>query len=37
MSTTCDYEISDGNRDDPNYAYCSLPAGHAGEHGDWRF
>lgn len=35
--TTCGFEICDGNRDDPSYAYCGLPHGHAGEHGSWEF
>jgi len=30
--TICNHEISDGNFDDPSYAYCDLPANHAGEH-----
>jgi hypothetical protein len=34
--TTCEYEICDGNRDDPSYAYCGEPASHAGDHGSWR-
>lgn len=31
----CNHEICDGNRDDPDYAYCGYSAGHAGEHGAW--
>jgi hypothetical protein len=34
-ATTCNHEICDGNRDDPSYAYCVLPWGHAGDH-DYR-
>jgi hypothetical protein len=33
---TCDFEISDGNVDDPSYAYCGHRAGHAGDHGEWQ-
>lgn len=32
----CDFEIWDGNSDDPSYAYCGHPAGHAGDHGEWK-
>lgn len=32
---TCLHEVSDGNRDDPSYAYCGLRRGHAGVHGAW--
>lgn len=32
----CGAEISDGNRDDPSYAFCGHPRGHMGEHGDWQ-
>lgn len=28
----CNHEIFDGNVDDPSYAFCYLPHGHAGEH-----
>lgn len=34
-STNCNYSTSDGNIDDPSYAYCGLPHNHAGEHGEW--
>lgn len=34
---TCDRAIFDGNRDYASFAYCGLPRGHAGEHGDWAF
>lgn len=33
----CGFEAFDGNTDDPSYAYCGHPAGHAGEHGDYQF
>lgn len=36
MRTTCNYEISDGNRDDPSYAYCGHNKNHAGPHGNWQ-
>jgi hypothetical protein len=36
VSAACNQEISDGNRDDPGYAYCGHPAGHAGPHGNWK-
>jgi hypothetical protein len=32
----CRFETSDGNRDDPSYAYCGHPKNHAGDHGNWR-
>ena len=32
----CNFEICDGNSDDPSYAYCGLPLAHAGNHGDWQ-
>ena len=32
----CGAEVTDGNRDDPSYAYCGMPAGHAGPHGNWQ-
>ena len=28
----CRHEISDGNPDDPTFAYCIITAGHAGPH-----
>jgi len=28
----CWAETTDGNRDDPTYFYCDLPANHAGDH-----
>ena len=28
----CNAEVSDGNADDPSYAYCGHPFGHAGPH-----
>lgn len=31
----CNFEISDGNQDDPSFAYCGHPATHAGAHGKW--
>lgn len=31
----CNYEIQDGNQDDPSYAYCGLRLNHGGEHGEW--
>lgn len=34
-AATCSAELWDGNPDDPSYAYCGRPAGHAGAHGDW--
>lgn len=34
--SACGHEVSDGNRDDPSFAYCGLPQGHAGAHGAWR-
>lgn len=34
---TCNHEVHDGNQDDPSYAYCGEPAGHAGLHGKWEF
>lgn len=30
--TVCDASVSDGNRDDPTFAYCVLPYAHAGAH-----
>lgn len=36
LRPTCGAETSDGNRDDPSYAYCGLPPGHAGDHGEWQ-
>ena len=32
MMNTCDHETWDGNVDDPSFAYCDLPANHAGPH-----
>ncbi len=32
----CGFEVWDGNRDDPSYAYCGHPAGHGGDHGRWQ-
>ncbi len=34
---SCNFEITDGNVDDPSYAYCGIDAGHAGDHGEWVF
>lgn len=34
-NTDCHFEVSDGNVDDPSYAYCGLPHAHAGDHGEW--
>lgn len=28
----CNASTSDGNADDPTYAYCDLTPGHAGDH-----
>lgn len=33
--TVCGFEICDGNRDDPSYAYCGERIGHGGPHGKW--
>jgi len=35
--TTCGFEVCDGNVDDPSYAYCGFPPGHAGDHGLWEY
>lgn len=35
-TSPCGHEISDGLTEDPSYAYCGHPAGHAGEHGAWQ-
>lgn len=35
-TATCDFEITDGNTDDPSYAYCGHSHGHAGDHGNWQ-
>lgn len=32
---TCGFEISDGNVDDPSFAYCGHPVAHGGGHGNW--
>lgn len=34
-TSECGHEIFDGNDDDPRYAYCGHPVGHAGPHGNW--
>lgn len=34
-ATLCRFEISDGNVDDPSYAYCGHPHAHVGDHGKW--
>jgi len=31
----CGVATFDGNNDDPTYAYCGHPRGHAGDHGAW--
>lgn len=33
----CGSRMSDGNRDDPTYAFCGHAKGHAGPHGDWEY
>lgn len=35
--TTCNFPTTDGNVDDPSYAYCGHQSAHAGEHGNWLF
>ena len=36
LGPTCNYEVCDGNADDPSYAYCGHPSAHAGDHGEWK-
>lgn len=35
FSRRCPASTWDGNADDPSYAYCGRPLGHAGDHGSW--
>jgi len=32
----CAASTPDGNADDPTFAYCGHPTGHAGDHGAWQ-
>lgn len=37
LTKTCNHAVADGNVDDPSFAFCGHPAGHAGDHGAWIF
>lgn len=32
----CWFEITDGNQDDPTFAYCGFMPAHGGPHGEWQ-
>lgn len=37
LKSYCGFEITDGNVDDPEFAYCGHTPNHGGDHGHWLF